>query len=523
MNLKEALKEIKRLEQENKTLSVKHQSLTDEHEETLRLLFEANEKLNHILKEKENVIEKYTIERAKKFISQTEVMRTVIINEVEVLVKEKRVRKERSKNFENFDFERHVSETRYEKPDMDACPSCGNDLTIASEKVRYVVESIPATLKVTKIIKQSCKCSICNPKDNHIYYPLSTSLFPGSIMTHSFASFIAYHKYELGIPFEHLSRHIKETLDIEISKQNLAFYMAKVANILKPIYHTMKEDLLHNQVGVIHADETTLSISKRPESDKERKKSYVYVYTSSYYDRQIAIYDFHESRAIDRTAAWLSDYEGVIVCDDFKGYTKLKKDNPKIKLQRCFAHVRRRFADIVKTLPEENHSSSYAKKILDVIGQLFHLESLYKKEKLNAKDILIRRNKEHPPILKELEELLFNHVYKPGSALEGAVNYAKNIWSDLSTYLSSGYIEISNNIAERAVKPFVINRKVFMTSGSYDGARYTTLLFSIIRTARMNDLNVSRYLEYVLDNIQTKKLEDLLPYSPKLDKSLRNT
>lgn len=523
MNLKEALKEIKRLEQENKTLSVKHQSLADEHEKTLRLLFEANEKLNLILIEKENVVEKYTIERIKKFIPQTEVMKPVIINEVETLVKERKIRKEKSKHFSTFDFERHVSETRYEKPEIDACPSCGHDLSVASEKVRYVVESIPATLKVTKIIKQSCKCAKCNPKDNHIYYPLSTSLFPGSIMTHSFASFIAYHKYELGIPFEHLSRHIKETLDIEISKQNLALYMAKMAHILAPLYRQMKEDLLHNRAKVIHADETTLSISKRPEMDKERKKSYVYVYTSSYYDAQIAIYDFHESRAIDRTAAWLTDYEGVVVCDDFKGYTKLKKDNPNIKLQRCFAHVRRRFSDIVKTLPEENHSSSHAKKILDVIGQLFHLESIYKHEKLNVTDILKRRNKEHPVILKELEELLFNHVYKPESALESAVNYAKNIWSDLSTYLSSGYIEISNNIAERAVKPFVINRKVFMTSGSYDGARYTTLLFSIIRTARMNDLNVSKYLEYVLDNIQTKDIKDLLPYSPKLEKSLRNT
>ncbi|MFA5289916.1 MAG: IS66 family transposase zinc-finger binding domain-containing protein, partial [Candidatus Izemoplasmatales bacterium] len=153
MNLKEALKEIKRLEK-------LHQDLSNEHEITLRLLFEANEKLNHILKEKENVVEKYTIERIKKFIPQTEVMKTVIINEVETLVKEKRVRKEKSKHFENFDFERHVSETRYEKPEMSACPSCGHDLSVASEKVRYVVESIPATLKVTKIIKQSCKCSV---------------------------------------------------------------------------------------------------------------------------------------------------------------------------------------------------------------------------------------------------------------------------------------------------------------------------------------------------------------------------
>jgi len=235
----------------------------------------------------------------------------------------------------------------------------------------------------------------------------------------------------------------------------------------------------HFQGDFIRIDnlDSNLSISKRPESDLDRKKSYVYVYTSSYYDRQIAIYDFHESRAIDRTAVWLSDYAGTIVCDDYAGYTKLRKDNPNIKLQRCFAHVRRRFSDIVKTLPEENHSTSHAKKILDVIGKLFYLESIYKKENLTAPDLLKRRNKEHPLILKELEDLLFNPVYKPGSALEGAVNYAKKVWPELSTYLTSGYIEISNNIAERAVKPFVINRKVFMTSGSYDGARYTTLFF----------------------------------------------
>jgi DNA gyrase/topoisomerase IV subunit A len=84
MKLEEALKEIKRLEK-------LHQDLSKEHEITLRLLFEANEKLNMILKEIENVVEKYTIERIKKFIPQTEVMKPVVINEVETLVKEKRV------------------------------------------------------------------------------------------------------------------------------------------------------------------------------------------------------------------------------------------------------------------------------------------------------------------------------------------------------------------------------------------------------------------------------------------------
>lgn len=516
MNLQEAIKEIERLKQVN-------QDLKTENERHQRLIFELNEKLNKILKEKANTIEKYNIERIKTFVRKTEVMNPVLINETEQIIKEAKTRKVKAKNFTKYDFEKHVTDIVYEKADIDVCPSCGGNLEVASEKVRYVVESIPATLKVTKIIKQSCKCGRCNPKDNTLYYPVAKSLFPGSILSNSFAAYIGYHKYELGIPFEHLSRHINETLQIEISKQNLAMYMAKMAAVMDPLYQRMKADLLNTSALVIYADETTLSISKRPQADKARKKSYVYVYTSSYYDAQIAIYDFHESRSIDQTASWLKGYQGVIVCDDYAGYTKLKKMNPKIDLQRCFAHVRRRFMDIVKALPESKKQEGNAYKILMVIGELFHLESNYRKEKLLPSEIVKKRNEEHPKILKALETLIFHHEYKTGSAIEQAVLYTKKVWPELTTYLRSGYVEISNNIAERAVKPFVLNRKIFMTSGSYDGARYTTKLFSIIRTAKINDLNVSKYLEYVLDNLNKKPIEELLPYSPSMIKLLRNS
>jgi hypothetical protein len=516
MNLKKALAEIERLTKQN-------QALLEEQERNHRLIFELNAQLNEVLKQKEAIKEKHTIERLRRFVPKTEVGKAVIINEAESILKETKIRKPKSEHFSTFDFERHVTETRYEEPSETTCTTCKEDLVLASQKVRYVIESIPATLKVVKIIKKSCKCERCNKTDNKLYYPISNTLFPGSIVSHSFLSYVGYHKYELGIPFEHLSRHIKDTLEIEISKQNLANYMAKMSNVLTPLYDRMRSDLLSNQAGVIHADETTLSISKRPDEDKERKKSYVYVYTSSFYDEQISIYDFHESRSIDRTAAWLNDYKGTIVCDDYAGYTKLKKDNPNIKLQRCFAHVRRRFMDIIKSVPEADMKDSYAAIIIEVIGRLFHLEAEYKRQKLTPREILKARNKTHKAIHKELEALVFNTPYKPNSAIEGAINYTKKVWSELFTYMETGYVEISNNIAERAVKPFVLNRKVFMNSGSYAGARYTTQIFSIIRTARINDINVSAYLEYVLDHIQSSPIETLLPYHPDILKRFKNT
>ena len=108
-----------------------------------------------------------------------------------------------------------------------------------------------------------------------------------------------------------------------------------------------------------------------------------------------------------------------------------------------------------------------------------------------------------------------------GSALYTAIEYTKECWNDLFTFIDNGYVEISNNIAEQAVKPFVIQRKVFQTSGSYAGARYSSKLFSLVQTCKINNVNVERYFKFVLENINSKDIEDLLPYSEKISKELK--
>ena len=268
-------------------------------------------------------------------------------------------------------------------------------------------------------------------------------------------------------------------------------------------------------------NETTLVISKKPEYDVNRKKSYVYVYASSYYENQIQIYDFHESRAINQTASWLKDYHGYIVCDDYSGYNKLKKDNPHIKLQRCWAHARRKFTDIIKSLPQDKIKETLSFKILELINQLFTFEADYKENKVPIHDIINKRLVDQLPIIDELRTHIFDVPLSPNAPIEGAVKYVRGIWDDLLAYLNHPYLEISNNIAERAVKPFVINRKVFMTSGSYAGARYTTIIFSVIRTAIINHLDVQKYLMYVLENINKIDMKDLTPYSNTLPESLK--
>jgi len=514
-------KKISSLDKEKKEIEKSFDLLKLENENNLALIFKMQAKLNELLKDKEIISEKYLIERVKPFISKTEKINEVIINETEEVIKEEKIssktkgRKKGGKNFANIDFANSFTETIYEDPILDSNLSF-DELILASTKERYIVEVIPETIKVIRVIKRSFK-----DKFNNFYYPLSNEVFPGSILTPSFAAYIAYHKYELGIPFHHLERHLTKTLNFNISKQLLANWMEKTANLLTPLFNKMKDDLLNNQVGVIHSDETTLVVSKRPNHDLDRKKSYVYLYASSYYDKQINIYDFHESRKIDETASWLNDYKGYLVVDDYKGYNKLAKNNPNIKLQKCFAHARRRFVDILKTVPKDKQIGTLSYKILTLINKLFSYEALYKKESLTASEIIKRREKDQRPIIKDLEDLIFNNTYKPNSAIEGAVNYVKSNWNELLTYFESGYLEISNNLAERAIKPFVINRKSFMASGSYAGARYTTKIFSIIRSALINHLDPEKYIAYVLENIKNKSIKELTPYFDKLPKYLK--
>ena len=132
-----------------------------------------------------------------------------------------------------------------------------------------------------------------------------------------------------------------------------------------------------------------------------------------------------------------------------------------------------------------------------------------------------RNTNEYQKLVDSLHDEIWDIKAQPGSLLEKAVNYAKNSWEELFTYREYGYLEMSNNIAERSVKPFVIARKNFLFSKTENGAQASGLLFSIIQTAKANGLCIERYLEYVLNNINKIKIDDILPWSEKLPKELK--
>ena len=226
----------------------------------------------------------------------------------------------------------------------------------------------------------------------------------------------------------------------------------------------------------------------------------------------MAIYSFNSTRSVAKTKEMLSAYKGYLVCDDYSGYKSLAESNPNIRRQYCFCHARRRFADILKGMDKKKRKNTVSYKMVSYMDRLFEMERGYREERLTPDEILERRKKEHPPVLEKIEKLMKETQTAKGSSLDTAMNYLRDNFECMKTYLESGYVEISNNAAERCVKPFVVLRNVFQTCGSYNGAEITGDIFSLVRSAIINGLDPRKYFEYCLEHYDDTPAEELVPY-----------
>ena len=247
----------------------------------------------------------------------------------------------------------------------------------------------------------------------------------------------------------------------------------------------------------------------------------MWVYATSTYDQPIYIYDFEKDRSGNNPKEFLKDYQGNLVVDGYEGYNNINN----VSLAGCWAHVKRKYSDIVKGLSSKQRSSSLAVSYIKIIDKLFALEEKYKKLE-TVKEILEARQKESKPLVDEYFSKVEAKIEKCDGKLKEAMQYSINQKEKLIKFLSDGHIPLSNNLAERAVKPFVICRKNFLFSNTHNGAEASAVIFSVIQTAKMNGLDPYMYLYQVFCQIwrtKQKDIDKLLPWSKEMEMFLSFT
>ncbi|MEQ8197631.1 MAG: IS66 family transposase [Clostridiaceae bacterium] len=404
------------------------------------------------------------------------------------------------------------------------CEECGTELiSIGKEFIRTEIEFIPAKVRVIDYYRESYECRQCR-KEGLPY--IENSPMPYPVVQHSMASpstvaHVMHQKFVNALP---LYRQEKEweSYGVKLSRATMAnWIMTSSKNWLQPLTTLMRQNLVKEKY--LHADETPVQVLMEP-GRKNTSDSYMWVYSTSEGSKTpMRLFDYQPSRSGDCPKEFLKNFNGYLHTDAYKGYSKVQG------ITRCFCwtHLRRYFADAI---PKDINSpeATLPAKGVDFCNKLFEQERVLKEYEPNERKT--KRLETEKPILDAFWSWVnsIKVTSLPKSKLMKAIDYALNNKEGLMNYLLDGNCVISNNVAENCIRPFTIGRKNWLFSGSPRGAEASATVYSIVETAKANNLDPYKYLQFLFKNLpgvqfeaHPEFLEEFLPWDPFVQQSCK--
>ena len=361
-------------------------------------------------------------------------------------------------------------------------------------------------------------------KDNDgtiVKAPRPVDLFRNSIATPSLVASILNGKYNNALPLERQSKAYKSN-GINLSTNTMANWVIKSSDAYLSLLYERLHQLIY-QNHVIHADETPVKVMRIDNARiKNGKKTYMWVYRNRVTDHThpIVLYDWQPSRRADHPKEFLKDFSGIVITDGYQVYHKLGKEREDLSIGGCWIHARRPFAEFIKSI-KESADGTIAQEAYTMITEMLHIDNDF--DDLPSDD----RLKQRQLILTEKVDAYFTwvkHKYTQvtnNSTIGKALAYSIHQEPYLRLFLTDGDVPMDNNSAEQAIRPFTIGRKNFVLIDSSNGARASAVIYSLVETAKANQLNVYQYFELLLteipkhmDDKNLSFLDDLLPWSP---------
>jgi transposase len=377
-----------------------------------------------------------------------------------------------------------------------ACPECSSTLHVMGKEVRRELKLIPAQAVIVEHVQYVYACRDCEA--NACSVPIIQATVDKPVIKGSFASpeavaHIMTQKFVAGLPLYRQEQEWSRQ-GIELSRQTMSNWLIRCAtDWLEPVYEELHKLLCAQRY--LHADETVLQVLHEP-GKPAQSKSYMWLYrTSGNTDMPIVLFEYQPDRKAKRPVEFLQGFSGYLHTDGYAGYNSLPADIVRIG---CFAHARRKFDEALKALPEADRQGSGAERCKRYCDRLFAIERQL--ATCTAQERYEKRQELARPVLDDFLAYLHSTKASTKSGFGRAVHYTIEQWKYFERYLLDGNLEISNNRAERSIKPFVIDRKNFLFANTPRGARASAIVFSIIETAKENGLNPYAYLTYIFKN-----------------------
>ena len=350
------------------------------------------------------------------------------------------------------------------------------------------------------------------------------TLLHGSLVSPSLGAAIINGKYVNAVPLYRLEQEFQR-YGLQITRQNMANWCIRLAEE----YLSILYDYLHKELyfyHVIQADETPVLVNH--DGRKAGSKSWMWVYRSGhlYQKRQIVLYEYQQTRNASHPREFLKGYDGICVTDGYQVYHTLEKELEELTIAGCWVHCRRRFDEALKLVPKSCQKESNAFLLMKQIQAIYREEG--KLKDLSSDE----RLKPRQAVIKPLVDAFFAYLktinVSKKDKFGDAVGYALNQEKYLRVFLTDGDVPIDNNASERAIRGFCIGKKNWQMIDTIHGAKSSAIIYSIVETAKANNLKPFDYVQYLLEEIPKHMndkdcsfLEDLLPWSEKLPEGIR--
>lgn len=350
------------------------------------------------------------------------------------------------------------------------------------------------------------------------------ALLHGSLVSPSLGAAIINGKYVNAVPLYRLEQEFQR-YGLQITRQNMANWCIRLAEE----YLSILYDHLHKELyfyHVIQADETPVLVNH--DGRGAGSKSWMWVYRSGhlYQDRQIVLYEYQQTRNASHPREFLKGYDGICVTDGYQVYHTLEKELEELTIAGCWVHCRRRFGEALKLIPKSCQKESNAFLLMKQIQAIYREEG--KLNDLSSDE----RLKQRQAVIKPLVDAFFAYLktinVSKKDKFGDAVGYALNQEKYLRVFLTDGDVPIDNNASERAIRGFCIGKKNWRMIDTINGAKSSAIIYSIVETAKANNLKPYDYVQYLLEEIPKHMndkdcsfLEDLLPWSEKLPAGIR--
>ena len=387
----------------------------------------------------------------------------------------------------------------------DDCTRCGGKLKTLGEDATEELEYVPGRFIVNRIVRPRKACSDC---EAIVQSPLPSRPIERGRPGPGLLAHVLVSKYADHLPLYRQSQiYAREGIDLD--RSTMADWVGRSTALLEPLADEIGRILRRGEA--LFADDTPVKM--QAPGNKKTKTARVWTYVRderpwSGSSPPCAWYQFTIDRKGELPVSHLAGYRGWVHADGYSGFNGLFGEN-KADEMACMAHVRRKFVDVFAS-----QGNAIAEDAIRRIAELYAVEKEARRK--SPEERVGLRQARAKPIFDDLEAWLHAQLPKISgkSPLAQAIRYALGRMPKARPYLENGHLELDNNTAERAVKPVAIGRKNWMFAGSEGGGKAMAIAFTLIETAKLNDVDPQAWLTWVIAQIADHKitrLDELLP------------